>query len=85
MNPAVIKAFYHRTRKTSVPWTTQEIATRLKIPFDEAIKTLCAHAQMGFTTAERKNRKTGNAVWMLTKSGQEQVRMMIKAEELVKK
>jgi hypothetical protein len=85
MNPAVIKVFWHRTRKKPVPWTSQEIATRLNIPLDDAIDALCAHAQLGMTKAERKNRKEGASIWALTKMGEKTAAHMIKAEELIKK
>jgi hypothetical protein len=85
MNPALIKVFWHRTRKQPVPWTSQEVATRLNIPLDDAIDALCAHAQLGMTKAERKNRKEGASIWALTKMGEKTVAHMIKAEELIKK
>ena len=85
MNPAVIKAFWHRTRNKPLPWTSQEIANRLNIPLHEAIDALCAHAQLGMTKAERKNRKEGASIWALTKMGEKVAALMINAEGLVKK
>lgn len=85
MNPALIKAFFHRTRNKPLPWTAEEIANRLSIPLDDAINDLCSHAQLGITKAERKNRKHGSAIWALTQMGEKTVAHMIKAEELIKK
>ena len=85
MNPAVIKAFWHRTRNKPLPWTSQEIANRFGIPLADAIDALCAHAQLGITKAERKNRKEGASIWALTKMGEKTAALMINAEGLVKK
>ncbi len=85
MNPALVKAFFHRSRKQAVPWTSQEIANRLGIPLADAIDALCTHAQLGITKAERKNRKEGASIWALTKLGEKTVAHMIRAEELIKK
>ena len=85
MNPALIKVFWHRTRKQPVPWTSQEIANRLNIPLHDAIDALCAHAQLGMTKAERKARKDGASIWALTKMGEKVAALMINAEGLVKK
>ena len=85
MNPAVIKAFWHRTRNKPLPWTSQEIANRLGIPLADAIDALCTHAQLGITKAERKNRKDGASIWALTKMGEKTVLHMVEAERLIRK
>lgn len=85
MNPALVKSFWHRSRKQAVPWTSQEIANRLGIPLADAIDALCTHAQLGITKAERKNRKDGASIWALTKMGEKVAALMINAEGLVKK
>lgn len=85
MNAALVKAFFHRGRKQPVPWTAEEIAARINMPIDDAINELCAHAQLGLTKAERKNRKNGSAIWALTKVGEKTVAHMIKAEGLIRK
>lgn len=85
INAALLRAFYHRTRKVPVPWTAQEIADRLGVDLDDALSALNSQAHIGLARAERKNRKGGSAIWQLTKLGEKTVNMMIKAETLVKK
>lgn len=85
IDPTLLKAFWHRTRKQPVPWTAQEIAGRLGVDLDDALSALNSQAHIGLARAERKNRKGGSAIWQLTKLGEKTLAHMIKAEELIKK
>jgi hypothetical protein len=85
MNPKVLKAFFHKGRKTFVPWMAFELARKTDMTTDEILPSLRGLSQLGYAKA----RKTGKEVdskstWELTALGKAEAMQLLVAEEFIK-
>ena len=85
MNIKLLKAFYHRGRKTFVPWLSSELARKMNEPHDEIIIGLRHLAQIGYARARRAERDAeGRSTWSLTELGKAEAEQIIRADEIVR-
>ena len=85
MNPKVLKAFFHKGRKTFVPWMAFELARKTDMTIDETLFGLRGLSQLGYAKA----RKTGKEVdskstWELTALGKAEAMQLLVAEEFIR-
>ncbi len=85
MHPKLLKAFWHRGRKTFVPWMAFELARKLDMPQDQVVTGLRGLAAIGYAKSRKAERDAeGRSTWSLTELGKAEAENMIRAEELMR-
>lgn len=79
MKERILKAFWHRGRKAFVPWTTQELATRAKLPHDKISVAMGSLVLSGLAVSQ-KTHMAGFQTWHLTEAGKVAASNIITAE-----
>lgn len=84
LNPAVLRAFWHKSRKMFLPWTAPEIARRLKADPDAVTLALWSLARVGSAATRRPAGNGEPSTWHLTPAGQAEARALFTAEAFAK-
>ena len=84
MKERTLKAFWHKSRKTFVPWTVDEIARRIEAHPDLASIYLRGLAGDGLAVGLRPNHVADSSTWHLTEAGKIEARAILAAEAFAK-
>ena len=84
MKEHILKAFWHKTRKAFLPWTTQEIARRVNAYPEIASIELRGLAGCGLVVGKRPNHASEATTWNLTEAGKIEARAILAAEAFAK-
>lgn len=84
MKEQILKAFWHRGRKTFVPWLATELANRTKLDQEIVIATLKSLAYDGLAKSRKIDAHGGTNTWTLTTTGKEEAAFLLRAEEIVR-
>ena len=80
----VLKAFWHKGRRTTVAWTSLELERRTGLDWDDLQGQLQALAQKGWARGFKPSNRADRSTWELTPAGKAQAEQIIRAEALAR-